>query len=126
MPFHERTVEPRLLCRLKVEGEERRHGAVLFASLDEVSARALAVLLRQLSDVSRHASNIFRSVELQTALVFQRSSRIQQRLDVLHSAVCQLNPKRVQIRKCAQLLGSPVVDFIKLNRVECFGDVRIK
>ncbi|XP_053470481.1 NHS-like protein 1 isoform X3 [Ictalurus furcatus] len=95
MPFHERTVEPRRLCRLKAE--EDGHGAVLFASLDEVSSRALSMLLRQLSDVSRHASDIFRGLELQAVLVFQRSSRIQQRLDSLHTAVSQLNPKQVQI-----------------------------
>ncbi|XP_053531552.1 NHS-like protein 1 isoform X4 [Ictalurus punctatus] len=95
MPFHERTVEPRRLCRLK--SEEDGHGAVLFASLDEVSSRALSMLLRQLSDVSRHASDIFRGLELQAVLVFQRSSRIQQRLDSLHTAVSQLNPKQVQI-----------------------------
>lgn len=102
MPFHERTVEPRRLCRRLKAEVVAAHGAVLFGSLDEVSARALALLLRQLSDVSRHASDIFRGVELQAALVFQRSSRIQQRLDTLHTAVCQLNPKQVQIRKCAQ------------------------
>lgn len=100
MPFHERTVEPRRLCRLKGEAGAG-DGAVMFASLDDVSARALAVLLRQLSDVSRHASDIFRGVELQAALVSQRSSRIRQRLDILHSAVSQLSPKHVQIRKCA-------------------------
>lgn len=105
MPFHERTVEPRRLCRLKEE-KEAGDGAVLVASLDEVSARALMGLLLQLADVSRHAGDIFRGVQLQAALVFQRSSRIQQRLDVLHSTVCQLNPKQVPIRKCAQLLGS--------------------
>lgn len=103
MPFHERTVEPRRLCRLKVKVEEVEevdgHGAVLFASLEEVSARALALLLRQLSDVSRHASEIFRGIELQAALVLQRSSRIQQRLDNIHTAVCQLNHKQVKIRK---------------------------
>lgn len=101
MPFHERTVEPRRLCRLEVK--DVGHGAKLFASLDEVSSRALALLLRQLSDVSRHASDIFRGVELQAALVFQRSARIQQRLDTLHTTVYRLNPKQVQVRKCAQL-----------------------
>lgn len=105
MPFHERAVEPRRLCRLKVKQDDGGDAAVLFASLDEVSSRTLALLLRQLSDVSRHASDIFRGVELQAALVFQRSSCIQQRLDTLHSTVAQLNPKQVKIRKCPQLLA---------------------
>ncbi|KAK2864153.1 hypothetical protein Q7C36_003307 [Tachysurus vachellii] len=96
MPFYERTVEPRRLCRLEVK--DGGHGTKLFGSLDDVSSRALALLLRQLSDVSRHASDIFRGVELQAALVSQRSARIQQRLDSLHTTVHQLNPKQVKVR----------------------------
>ncbi|XP_060722357.1 NHS-like protein 1 isoform X4 [Tachysurus vachellii] len=95
MPFYERTVEPRRLCRLEVK--DGGHGTKLFGSLDDVSSRALALLLRQLSDVSRHASDIFRGVELQAALVSQRSARIQQRLDSLHTTVHQLNPKQVKV-----------------------------
>ncbi|TSK58155.1 Wiskott-Aldrich syndrome protein family member 3 [Bagarius yarrelli] len=107
MPFNERTVEPRLLCRLKVK--DAVHGEMLFSSLDEVSSRALTLLLRQLSDVSRHASDIFRGVELQAARVFQRSARIQQRLNNLQTTVYQLNPKKVQIRCYSSEVGFELV-----------------
>ncbi|KAK3516228.1 hypothetical protein QTP70_006375 [Hemibagrus guttatus] len=95
MPFYERAVEPRRLCRLEVK--DAGDGAKLFASLDDVSSRTLALLLRQLSDVSRHASDVFRGVELQAALLFRRTAHIQQRLDTLNTTVYRLNHKQVQV-----------------------------
>ncbi|KAF7690376.1 NHS-like protein 1 isoform X4 [Silurus meridionalis] len=117
MPFYERTVEPRRLCRLTVE----KDGSALFASLDEVSSRAHSLILRQLSDVSRHACDIFRGVELQAALVFQRSSRIQQRLDCLHTAVSQLNPKHVQILCCLTISSLPYYEVIDTAGTAVYG-----
>ncbi|KAL6486398.1 hypothetical protein MHYP_G00057900 [Metynnis hypsauchen] len=113
MPFHERTVEPRRVCRLKaVEGsrgsgledgftppEPRRfRRAVLFASLDEVSCHTMSSVLRQLSDLSRHASDIFLGIEVQAGLVSERSSRIQTRLERIQNSVRQLDHKKIQIR----------------------------
>ncbi|XP_036437750.1 NHS-like protein 1 isoform X2 [Colossoma macropomum] len=112
MPFHERTVEPRRVCRLKaVEGsrgsgvedgftplEGRRfRRAVLFASLDEVSCHTMSSILRQLSDLSRHASDIFLGIEVQAGVISERSSRIQTRLERIQSSVRQLDHKKIEI-----------------------------
>ncbi|XP_072540272.1 NHS-like protein 1 isoform X2 [Salminus brasiliensis] len=112
MPFHERTVEPRRVCRLKAVDGGRGSGAedglvplegrrfrraVLFASLDEVSCHTLGSILRQLSDLSRHASEIFLSIEVQAGVISQRSSRIQTRLERIQSSVQQFDHKKVKI-----------------------------
>ncbi|XP_017538170.1 NHS-like protein 1 isoform X4 [Pygocentrus nattereri] len=112
MPFHKRTVEPRRVSRLKaVEGsrgcavedgftplEGRRfRRAVLFASLDEVSCHTMSSVLRQLSDLSRHASDIFLGIEVQAGLVSERSSRIQTRLERIQNSVGQLDHKKTKI-----------------------------
>lgn len=97
MPFALRTVEPRRLCLPR--SADGGHSAAPFASLDEVCNRALATVLLQLSDLSHRASDVFHAVEVQSVRVFQRTRRIQQRLDNIASTVQQLDPKKVRIRE---------------------------
>lgn len=108
MPFHQRTVEPRRASRLSArdgwkprEGSGRRklRRTVLFSSLDEVSCHTLTNLIQQLSDLSRHASDIFLGIEMEAGMVFRRSCRIQGRLHHLQNEVLRLDPKKVKIRK---------------------------
>ncbi|XP_060773949.1 NHS-like protein 1 isoform X3 [Neoarius graeffei] len=99
MPFPARSVEPRRLagsCSPR-GGGEAAEALLLCSSLDEVSSRALALLLRQLSDVSRHASDIFSGVELQAALVLQRSFRLQQRVDAFQRTASRLSAKLLPV-----------------------------
>ncbi|XP_075315733.1 NHS-like protein 1 isoform X7 [Odontesthes bonariensis] len=106
MPFHQRTVEPRLVSRLSARdgwkpreetGRRRLRRPVLFSSLDEVSCHTLTSIIHQLSELSRHASDIFLGIEVEAGMVFRRSCRIQGRLHSLQSQVCRLDPKKVQI-----------------------------
>ncbi|XP_030628402.1 NHS-like protein 1 [Chanos chanos] len=94
MPFPDRTVEPRRVCRLR-----NRDGKspVLFSSLEEVCCHTLTSILRQLSDLSRHASDIFLGIETQAGLIWDRSSRIQGRLETLQNVVRKCDPKKVKI-----------------------------
>ncbi|XP_054872161.1 actin remodeling regulator NHS isoform X1 [Amphiprion ocellaris] len=106
MPFHQRSVEPRRVSRLSARdvwkpaeaaGRRRAKKPVLFSSLDEVSCHTLTSVIHQLSDLSRHASDIFLGIEMEAGMVFRRSCRIQGRLHVLQNHVRKLDPKKVQI-----------------------------
>lgn len=109
MPFPSRTVEPQLVSRLRgsdgsekifitADGRKVRK-PVLFSSLEEVCCHTLTGILHQLSDLSRHASDIFMEIETQAVLVTQRTSSIQVRLERLQLTVCKLDPKTIKIRK---------------------------
>lgn len=112
MPFHQRSVEPRRVSRLSARdgwrpaeetGRRRLRRPVLFSSLDDVAAHTLTGLIYQLSDLSRHASDIFLDIEREAAKVFRRSYKIQGRLRRLQSGIHRLDPKKVEIRKFKRL-----------------------
>ncbi|XP_066532460.1 NHS-like protein 1 isoform X3 [Hoplias malabaricus] len=112
MPFPLRSVEPRRPCRLRApDGAELRgrqdalsppesrrvRRAVLFSSLDEVSSHSLSGILRQLSDLSRNASDIFLGIEEQAVLICERTSRLHSRLERIHNTVRPLDHKNIKI-----------------------------
>ncbi|XP_067273692.1 NHS-like protein 1 isoform X2 [Pseudorasbora parva] len=107
MPFPERTVEPQLVSRLRgsdvlersfVTPDGRRvRKPVLFSSLEEVCCHSLTSILHQLSDLSRHASDIFLGIETQAVVISQRTSRIQVRLERLQLTARKFDPKTIQI-----------------------------
>lgn len=109
MPFPERTVEPQLVSRLRgsdvseksfmTPDGRRVRKPVLFYSLEEVCCHSLTSILHQLSDLSRHASDIFLGIETQAVLISQKTSRIQVRLERLQLTARTFDPKTVQIRK---------------------------
>lgn len=69
----------------------------MFSSLDEVGCHTLTSIIHQLSDLSRHASDIFLGIEMEAGMVFRRSCRIQGRLQGLQSRVRKLDPKNIKI-----------------------------
>ncbi|XP_034999732.2 NHS-like protein 1 isoform X6 [Hippoglossus stenolepis] len=106
MPFNQRVVEPRRVSRLSardvwIRGEEagrrKLRGPVLFSSLDDVCCHTFTNIIRQLSDLSRHASDIFLGIEMEAGMVLRRSCRIQGRLQILQDEVLKLDPKKVKI-----------------------------
>ncbi|KAL6095981.1 nhsl1 [Pungitius sinensis] len=106
MPFPQRTIEPRRVGRLSARdgwipreetGRRKLRKPVLFSSLDEVGCHTLTNIIHQLSDLSRHAGDIFLAIEVEAGMVFRRSCRIQGRLQKLQVEVAQLDPKKTQI-----------------------------
>uniref|UniRef100_A0A3B4UXG9 NHS like 1 n=1 Tax=Seriola dumerili TaxID=41447 RepID=A0A3B4UXG9_SERDU len=106
MPFHQRSIEPRRVSRLSardgwIQGEEtgrrKLRKPILFSSLDEVGCHTLTNIIHQLSDLSRHASDIFLGIEMEAGMVFRRSCRIQGRLQILQGEVCKFDPKKIKI-----------------------------
>lgn len=108
MPFYQRTVEPRRVSRIPARdsrkaggenGRRRLRKAVLFSELDEVSCHTLTSMIQQLSDLSRHASDIFMGIEMEARVVFRRTCRIQGRLRSLQGELNKLDHKNIKIRK---------------------------
>ncbi|XP_041108482.1 NHS-like protein 1 isoform X2 [Polyodon spathula] len=115
MPFHQRTVEPQRVSRLNereyrvIVAGDRGDGnkvlvervkvkkKLLFTTSEEVCCYTLTSVLRQLSDLSRHASNIFLEIERETRFVWENSNRIQNRLETLHSTIHKLDHKKIKI-----------------------------
>lgn len=127
MPFHQRTVEPRRASRLSPKdgwlpreetGRRKLRKPVLFSSLDEVSCHTLTNIIHQLSDLSRHASDIFLGIEMEAGMVFRRSCRIQGRLQILQDEVGKLDPKKIKIRK-SDVLVTMLVDVMQYESRKC-------
>ncbi|TKS76161.1 Wiskott-Aldrich syndrome protein family member 2 [Collichthys lucidus] len=107
MPFHQRTIEPRRVTRLsprdgwipvEENGRRKLRKPVLFSSLDEVGCHTLTNIIHQLSDLSRHASDIFLGIEMEAGMVFRRSCRIHCRLQSLQVEISKLDPKKIKIQ----------------------------
>ncbi|XP_066461604.1 NHS-like protein 1 isoform X3 [Eleutherodactylus coqui] len=99
MPFHLRTVQPTKLCRLGTSnGQIPKDGTVVvFTSLQEVNAHSMLRILHQLSDLSRHAEDIFTNIQGQAITLGERSARLQRRLASLHQTVFQLDHRKVPV-----------------------------
>ncbi|TSN67122.1 NHS-like protein 1 [Bagarius yarrelli] len=105
MPFHKRTIEPPNLCRFNkgaVESEAEPSQSQLWTSLNEVSCTSLKNILQQLSGLSRHACSIFLEIQSEAAVVIQRSTALQRRLDTLQHIVRELDHRKIRIHCISQ------------------------
>jgi len=97
MPFHKRIVEPRSPGRINRGRLEVTRDA--FISLDAVNCQTLINIIRQLSDLSRHASSMFVEIQTEAELVIHKASALQHRLDSLQDTVRNLSHNRTTIRE---------------------------
>ncbi|XP_004710061.2 Nance-Horan syndrome protein [Echinops telfairi] len=91
MPFAKRIVEPQWLCR-----QRRPAPAAVLLMLDlcAVSNAALARVLRQLSDVARHACSLFQELESDIQLTHRRVWALQSKLGGVQRVLGTLDPKQ--------------------------------
>ncbi|KAM5163236.1 NHS-like protein 1 isoform 2-T2 [Mantella aurantiaca] len=99
MPFHLRTVQPTQVCRLgDTDGQTFTDGpALVVSSLGEVSVHSMLRIIHQLSDLSRHAEDIFSSIHGQAVTLGERSAHLQRRLASLHHLVSHLDHRKVPV-----------------------------
>ncbi|KAM4043459.1 NHS-like protein 1 isoform 1-T1 [Anomaloglossus baeobatrachus] len=99
MPFHLRTVQPTKLCRLGTsDGQIPRDVSLsVFTSLQEVNVHSMVRIIHQLSNLSRHAEDIFTNIQGQAKTLGERSARLQRRLASLHQTVSQLDHRKVPV-----------------------------
>lgn len=124
MPFHKRTVEPRSLGR--INGGRPEVSGDVFISLDAVNCQTLINILRQLSDLSRHASSMFVEIQTEAALLIHKASALQHRLDSLQDTVRNLNPKRTTIREFIVFLYSTTLwQAYCLQRISIYAYIKV-
>ncbi|XP_053566641.1 NHS-like protein 1 isoform X3 [Bombina bombina] len=99
MPFPLRTVQPTYVCRFDAsDGQESCKGpALIFNSLQEVSSHSLLAIIRQLSDLSKHAEDIFGGIQGEAVALGQRSAHLQHRLSSLQPKIAHLDHKKVPV-----------------------------
>ncbi|XP_077342885.1 NHS-like protein 1 isoform X5 [Lithobates pipiens] len=97
MPFHLRTVQPTQVCRLGDTNGLRDGSALVVTSLEEVSIYSMMRIIHQLSDLSRHAEDIFSSIHGQAVTLGERSAHLQRRLASLHHFVSHLDHRKVPV-----------------------------
>lgn len=90
MPFHKRAVGP--------GGRSPAGPGVPVGSLQEVSARSLLLVLRQLSELSRQAGSIFEELEAEAGALCLRGARLERRLGALLHSTRRLDHRKVPVR----------------------------
>lgn len=83
------------------DGEEDEE-ALLPLDLASVSNVALARILRQLSDVARHACALFQEIEGEIQLTHRRVRALQNKIGGVQGVLRSLDPKQEAVRKCRQ------------------------
>ncbi|KAM4772148.1 NHS-like protein 1 [Rhinophrynus dorsalis] len=99
MPFHMRTVQPIHVGRLgATDGQAPSSShAQVFDSLEDVSSHSLLQIIHQLSDLSRHAGDIFTNIHRQAIALGDRSACLQQRLSSLQHTIAHLDHRKVPV-----------------------------
>ncbi|XP_056269933.1 actin remodeling regulator NHS [Pseudoliparis swirei] len=90
MPFPKRLVEPQLLCRQRPADPD----APPAEDLVSVSNAALARVLRQLSDLARHACSVFQELEDELVAIGLRVRGLQGRIPGVQQGCADLDPKQ--------------------------------
>ena len=80
MPIVQHTVEPTVLCRKPLPPRCRN-------DLEAASVQSMASLIRQLSDVARHAHHMFTSLHQDLERINQRAKSARGRIQNLATAV---------------------------------------
>lgn len=76
---------------------------LLMLDLCAVSNAALARVLRQLSDVARHACSLFQELESDIQLTHRRVWALQGKLGGVQRVLCTLDPKQEAVREYPRL-----------------------
>lgn len=95
MPFPKRLVEPQLLCRQRPADPD----APPAEDLVSVSNAALARVLRQLSDLARHACSVFQELEDELVAIGLRVRGLQGRIPGVQQGCADLDPKQEAVRE---------------------------
>ncbi len=84
MPLVKRTVEPIYIGRAPLDKQVKNE-------LEGVVVNSLAGVIKQLSSMSRHAENLFGDLILEANDIYQRSTSLNKRVEVLYHKTSQLD-----------------------------------
>ncbi|XP_071455242.1 actin-binding protein WASF2-like [Hetaerina americana] len=101
MPFIQKVVEPKFLCRRRVwpkdDGSSRQ--TEVDDELELVVNVALCGALRQLSSIATHADTLFKDLRTELDAVRVRTEALRTRMDSLEVKALAFNPRTVAVRK---------------------------
>lgn len=96
----EEEVPAGLAAALPAEGKENQEAAALMLlDLCSVSNVALSRILRQLSDVAKHACTLFQEIESEIQLTHRRVQALHNRIGGVQTILHSLDPKQEAVRK---------------------------
>lgn len=96
----EEEVPAGLAAALPAEGKENQEAAALMLlDLCSVSNVALSRILRQLSDVAKHACTLFQEIESEIQLTHRRVQALHSRIGSVQTILHSLDPKQETVRK---------------------------
>lgn len=84
MPLVKRAVAPVFISRSVLDKQVKNE-------LEGVVVNSLAGLIKQLSNVSKHAENLFMDLFTEASTMFQRTVALNQRVQTLHQCVVKLD-----------------------------------
>lgn len=82
------------------EDKDKEAAALVLLDLGSVSNVALSRILRQLSEVARHACALFQEIEGDLQLTHRRVRALHGRIGAVHGVLRGLDPKQETVRKC--------------------------
>ncbi|XP_041418767.1 NHS-like protein 1 isoform X1 [Xenopus laevis] len=99
MPFHLRLVQPVYVCRLASPYAQAPSDGISLVcnSLEDINSLSLLRIVRQLSDISRHAEDILSNIHFQASALGDRSTRLQNRISFLQHMISHLDHRRVPV-----------------------------
>ncbi len=84
MPLVKRLIEPVYIARSILNKQVRNE-------LEGVTVNSLAGVIQQLSSISKHAEDLFGDLVNEASSIFQRSTRLSQRVQTLYEKTSQLD-----------------------------------
>ncbi|KAG8223845.1 hypothetical protein J437_LFUL007866 [Ladona fulva] len=99
MPFIQRIVEPKFVCRRRVWPKEGESSKVVDDELETVVNVALSGTLRQLASLASHADALFTDLRAELEFVKDRTKALRTRMDSLEVKVQAFNPRMVSVRE---------------------------
>ncbi|KAL8190289.1 UNVERIFIED_CONTAM: hypothetical protein K2H54_047318 [Gekko kuhli] len=101
------------LAAVAPEGKENEGAAAVLAmpDLGSVSNVALSRILRQLSDVARHACALFQELETEIQVTHRRVRALHSKIGGVQGVIHGLDPKQEAVRKCPRDLAPPPRPF---------------
>lgn len=98
MPFVQRVIEPKYLCRTGLWDEEGKP-RVPDDELEAVTNITLSNALRQLASLVLVADDIFADLGHQLKAITERSERLRNKIGLIDEKVTAYDPKKVPVRK---------------------------
>ncbi|XP_030058156.1 actin remodeling regulator NHS [Microcaecilia unicolor] len=115
MPFAKRIVEPQRLYRHAVSPEPEAEAPLAALDLASLGNVALSRLLRQLSDVARHACSLFQEIEADIQSTGRRVRAMHRRIGGVQQLLTSLDPKQEAVPVSNLDAESKLSDYYKTS-----------